>query len=49
VGIHPITIRPTRITRSILSVPDAMMADTNPNTTAEKILIRLRIKDEYQV
>jgi hypothetical protein len=37
VGIQPITTKPTRMTVSILSVPDATMAETNPNTTDEKI------------
>jgi hypothetical protein len=37
VGIQPITIRPTIIVKSILSVPDALMAETIPNTKDEKI------------
>ena len=37
VGIHPITTRPTKMTVSILSVPDATIADTKPNTTDENI------------
>ena len=37
VGIHPMTISPTRMTVSILSVPDDMIADTSPNTRDENI------------
>ena len=37
VGIQPITIRPTIIVKSILSVPEALMPETMPNTEAEKI------------
>jgi len=37
VGIQPMTINPTNMTVSILSVPEALIAETMPNTTAENI------------
>ena len=37
VGIQPITMSPTRMIVSILSVPEASMAETIPNTTDENI------------
>jgi hypothetical protein len=37
VGIHPITIRPTIIVKSILSVPEALMIETIPKTKEENI------------
>ena len=37
VGIHPMTTSPTKMTVSILSVPDATIAETNPKTSDENI------------